>query len=421
MAQNGNVDNVGAGNGAGGAGNINPGAARQPMPEPAQWPAELTAQMVGIPPAFFMAMGPKPDEDNETYRRRQLNVCRQYGFIRAPNPSPAAVEIPDIEDQTGDEDKYVSEQIRTLSNWKPEEVTVSKWLRHAIALLSLGPSRNFSNVAKRMVLYGALPWQLKSRVPEELEPERVNPNMTARAYGDALREIFEPISESAEAIRDYKERIQSKTEHVGDYVRHRLELFRRAYPHNPDYRRFLRETTNFLANRELENLMWGWVESHSNDGISPTAMIERYIHQVTDCAANIRRLATLGRRSGAELDGVNAHAPLLENKGAATRPVPKPGRINAIGRRPGSNCFWCGKPGHIVADCPARKQGLPKAVQDAPRKPVAKRKTAAVHALLRLIEDEDEDGRVLELAEQVAETYLDDDFLGDGGEEEYNQ
>ena len=74
-----------------------------------------------------------------------------------------------------------------------------------------------------------------------------------------------------------------------------------------------------------------------------------------------------------------------------------------------------------MADCPARKQGLPKAVQDAPRKPVAKRKTAAVHALLRLIEDEDEDGQVLDLAEQVAEAYLDDDFLGDGGEEGSSQ
>jgi len=204
-------------------------------------------------------------------------------------------------------------------------------------------------------------------------------------------------------------------------VRQRLALFRRAYPVNPDYVRFLRETSHYLANKELASIMWNWVEAATAaNSINPSMLIERYIRKVSECAAEIRRLAAEGHRSGTEIVGINAHAQIVESQGLATRPVTKRGggQINALGRAKSFTCFWCGKAGHRIAECPAKKQGLPKVVQDAPRKNVFKRKIAAVQALLKDLEEGDEDEETLELAEQLAGTHLDEDFLEIGNEEE---
>ena len=87
-----------------------------------------------------------------------------------------------------------------------------------------------------------------------VEPYR---DMTAPAYAECLRRLFEPEAEAGIRVSTYRSRTQQPYEHVNRYFQDKLTLFEKAFP--TEDQRPWREFYDQVARGLINELLKGFV------------------------------------------------------------------------------------------------------------------------------------------------------------------
>ena len=229
------------------------------------------------------------------------------------------------------------------------------WNAYIYEFRRLAEDYDLSEEFRKFILYRSLKAEAGRIAGERMQPDAAdNINLPFNDYAEKLKGLFEPASETETAKMEFKERKQELGENPSLYFADKLTLFRRAWTVGQrDMQMFYDETTKGLVN---ENVKKGLREYEPTDEADYDRKL-KFLSSVT------RKRFMYGEISHSDAMGAESFAPLGSYKSVGRTPagLAIKDEVNAttqVAAASGSNCYYCNRSGHWMANCPKKRAGL---------------------------------------------------------------
>ena len=183
------------------------------------------------------------------------------------------------------------------------------------------------------------------------------PGDTTYQYVARLQELFQPGSESGQIKMAFEARTQRPGEHALTYYQHKVGLFLQAYPEGTqDFDMLYTKVISGLVNTEMRKYL-------RTRYPEPRAAVHKFRAEIAAASTMVRRMLMDGEISDREATGAEMYDSIPDSGKQNPSNRNKIHQLGGDATAPKGVCFYCGQPGHFVAQCDRKAAGLPAAAQ----------------------------------------------------------